>query len=63
MSTLCAIRFEIFQHFYHCHVWRHNYSLLMPNLVACCAVLTEIYKKNEFHFALEVSFSIYIYLT
>ena len=36
-----------------------NYSLFMPILVGFYAKLNEIYKKNEFHFALEVSFSIY----
>ena len=33
-----------------------NYLLLIPNLVEFCAELIEY--KNEFHFALEVSFSI-----
>ena len=35
-----------------------KYSLLMSNLVTFCAKLDDIYIKNEFHFALEVSFSI-----
>ena len=40
-----------------------NYSLLLPNMVAFHAKLNEIYIKNEFHFALEVSFSIHIFET
>ena len=38
-----------------------NYSLLMPNLVAFSAKLNEL-QKTEFHFALEVSFSVHIQL-
>ena len=34
-----------------------KYSLLVPNLVAFYAKLNEMYKHNEFHFALEVSSS------
>ena len=37
-----------------------NYSLLMPNLVVSCAKLNEVFKL-EFHFVMEVSFSIFIY--
>ena len=36
-----------------------NYSLFMPNLIAFYTKLNGIYKKSEFYFALEVSFSIY----
>ena len=58
MSTLCAIRFGTCQHFYHCHIWCHELLLLRPDLIAFYAKLNEI-SKIEFHFALEVSFSIY----
>ena len=37
-----------------------SYSLLTPKLVAFYAKLNET-KKFEFHFALEVSFNIYVY--
>ena len=39
-------------------VMNYRYSLLMPHLVAFYAKLNEI-QNTEFHFALEVSFSIY----
>ena len=35
-----------------------NYSLLIPSALEFYEKLNDIYKKNEFHFALEVSVSI-----
>ena len=59
MSMLCAIRYEIVNTVIIAMYGVINYLLLMPKLVAFYAKLNEIQNKNEFRFALEVSFSIY----
>ena len=49
VNTFIIVRYDVM-----------SYSLLSPKLVAFYAKLNET-KKIEFHFALEVSFNIYVY--
>ena len=62
VSTHCAIRYKTCQHFYHCHLWCHELFVAYAKFGSIYyAKLNEI-QKTEFHFALEVSFSIHIQL-
>ena len=57
MFLLCAIRYEVCQHFIIAKYGVINYSLLMQTLVTFYSKPNEI-SDNEFYFSLEVSFSI-----
>ena len=57
MFTLCATRYETCHPFIITMYGVMNYSLFMSK-VAFYAKVNEIFKKYEFHFALEISFSI-----
>ena len=58
MSTLCAIRIEACQHFYHCHVLCHKMFVACATFFAFYAKLNEI--QNTIDFILPGSFFQYI---